>query len=99
SSSSMALLINGREGEWFTPKCGLRQGDPLSPYLFIIVADMISRRLQIAISQNCLKIPKVVSSSLVASSILYADDILLFSAFHLPSLVFLQALLRTIEQY
>lgn len=37
SSVSMALLVNGREGNWFFSKRGLRQGDPLSHYLFLVL--------------------------------------------------------------
>ena len=39
STVSYLILLNGFPGEYFRPWRGLRQGNPLSPYLFVICVE------------------------------------------------------------
>lgn len=48
ASSSSSVLLNGIPGPSIAHKRGLRQGDPLSPYLFILAIDVMQRLLDMA---------------------------------------------------
>jgi hypothetical protein len=55
SSAFFSILVNGIPSRTFSPTRGIRQGDPLSPFLFIIMAEGLGRSIQAAIAENRLK--------------------------------------------
>ncbi|RVW39554.1 Transposon TX1 uncharacterized 149 kDa protein [Vitis vinifera] len=55
SSVSYAILVNGSAKGWVKASRGLRQGDPLSPFLFTLVADVLSRMLMRAEERNMME--------------------------------------------
>jgi len=47
-SSSISVLVNGSSTTEFKPKKGLRQGDPLTPFHFLIVAERLAWVVRLA---------------------------------------------------
>ncbi|XP_068471476.1 uncharacterized protein [Phaseolus vulgaris] len=52
--SSISVLINGSPTEEFKPSRGLRQGDPMAPFLFLVVAEGLAGLVRQASKQNML---------------------------------------------
>ncbi|CAN6587433.1 unnamed protein product [Malus baccata var. baccata] len=78
SSVNFAVLLNGQPGEKFAPSRGLRQGDPLSPYLFLLVGEVLSRLIQGAVERRQLDGVKLSGAGPIISHIFFADDTLIF---------------------
>ena len=76
SSAHSSVLLNGVPGERINHARGLRQGDPLSPYLFILAIDALQRILDIATEDGILSPLRGKYAKLRLS--LYADDAVIF---------------------
>ncbi|XP_038974764.1 uncharacterized protein LOC120106009 [Phoenix dactylifera] len=73
---SFAILVNGTPSRFFESSRGLRQGCPLSPLLFTVCADALSRLLRHATSTQELEAYRPAEGAVSISHILYADDCL-----------------------
>jgi hypothetical protein len=73
-----SVKFNGTLLEVFSPTHGLRQGDPLSPFLFLFVADGLSTLLRNEVNHNRITPTKVCRRAPGVSHLLFADDTLLF---------------------
>jgi hypothetical protein len=78
SRGSVEIQVNDDTGWYFQTRKGLRQGDPLSPLLFNIVADILTILIERAKSDGQIEgvIPHLVDGGLLILQ--YADDTILF---------------------
>ncbi|KAG7534826.1 Reverse transcriptase domain [Arabidopsis thaliana x Arabidopsis arenosa] len=72
------VLINGTPYGEIKPTRGLRQGDPLSPYLFVICTEMLVRMLQKAEGEKQITGLKVARGAPSITHMLFADDSLFY---------------------
>uniref|UniRef100_A0A453QXK3 Reverse transcriptase domain-containing protein n=1 Tax=Aegilops tauschii subsp. strangulata TaxID=200361 RepID=A0A453QXK3_AEGTS len=77
-SVRFSVKFNGKLLEQFSPSRGLRQGDPLSPFLFLFVADALSALLHDAIQERGLEAIKICQNAPAISHLFFVDDSLLF---------------------
>ena len=74
-----SVLINGAPKGYITTERGLRQGDPLSPYLFILCAEVLSHMMNKAKLDRSLLGVKISNQAPPVNHLLFADDSLFFS--------------------
>ena len=88
------LLINGNLSHSFIPKKGLKQGDPLSPYLFLICENILSLALMQVENQKKIRGVKLGKNDTPLIHLFFADDALLFFRHDALSLSNLQLILN-----
>ena len=79
SIASFSVLVNGTPTSFFQSSRGLRQGDPLSPHLFVIAMEVFSSLLKRAVDGGFLLGCRVKGRSeegVLISYLLFADDTL-----------------------
>jgi hypothetical protein len=74
TSSSTQVILNGISGERILYQRGLRQGDPLSPMLFILFMDVLHYMIKKASEEDLLQ--PLARRALQHRVSLYADDVL-----------------------
>ena len=73
-----AVRINGHPCDKIQLTRGLRQGDPLSPYLFLIYAEGLSALLHNVVQQKKLKGVVASAKGPKVSHLFFADDSIIF---------------------
>ena len=76
-SSSFAVLVNGSPSNFFRPTRGLRQGYPLSRFLFLLIAEALRRLLYKEKEVRLIKGVKV-SNQTDLTRVLFMDEVLMF---------------------
>ncbi|KAM0824886.1 hypothetical protein ACQ4PT_069905 [Festuca glaucescens] len=76
-TASTCVMVNGCGGGAFRHGRGLRQGDPISPLLFVIAMDVLSAMLRVADRAGVLS--DLTPLGLKSRVSLYADDVVIFA--------------------
>lgn len=78
TSVSYNLMVNGKRVGHLQPFRGLRQGDPIASYLFILVVNTLSNMIYKTHLSGQLEGLKIRWSSPFVAHLLFADDALFF---------------------
>ena len=76
SSGTSSVILNGVHGKQFTCKRGVRQGDPLSPLLFVLAADLLQTLVNNMLRNGVISLP-IETHDPDFPIVQYADDTLL----------------------
>lgn len=89
-----SVLVNGSPTFEFGCQKGLRQGDPLSPFLFLVVMEALSLTIKKAINLGDFKGIELDNEGMIISHLLYADDALILGNWSSENVFNLARLLR-----
>lgn len=98
-SSSVSVLVNGSPTKEFRMSKGLRQGDPMAPFLFLIVAKGLSRLIQSAFERKIFMEYSFErgGEKISMSHIQYADDTILIAEMSKANIWAIKCILRSYE--
>ena len=77
-TATYSVLINGEPKGYITPSSGIKQGDPLSPYLFLLCAEGLSSLIRNAVERKQLHGILFCTNGVCISHLLFADDSFIF---------------------
>ena len=93
ASSSVSILINGRPTKEFMLQKGLRQGDPLAPFLFNIVGKGLSGLMRETTSKNLFSGFKVGKNNVEVNLLQYVDDTIYIGEMSLNNVVVIKSIM------
>ncbi|CAM8999016.1 unnamed protein product [Rhodiola kirilowii] len=97
TSVKYSVRVNDDYTDYIVPQRGLRQGDPLSPYLFIICTEGVSALINHYKQCGLIDGIKICQRATVVSHLLFADDSLIFMKITDNSIRHVKALLSEYE--
>ncbi|XP_071704231.1 uncharacterized protein [Rutidosis leptorrhynchoides] len=97
-SATISVLVNGSPTNEFSLERGVRQGDPLSPFLFIIAAEELNILAKKAIENGLFKGVEVGYDKVAVSHLQYADDTLFIGEWSRANICNLMKLLECFEK-
>ncbi|CAM8956265.1 unnamed protein product [Rhodiola kirilowii] len=95
---SYKVKINGKISETINPGRGLRQGDPISPYLFLLCAEWLNYALRKYQEGGLIEGIKICRNAPVITHLMFADDCVLFLKARSDSVDRISEILRRYEE-
>lgn len=78
STPVMLVMLNGTPFKAFNPTRGLRQGDPLSPFLFILATEGLGRQVKARLANEQLKGLRICGNELPITHQQFVDDVMFY---------------------
>ncbi|KAH0651903.1 hypothetical protein KY284_031815 [Solanum tuberosum] len=98
SNNWYSILLNGQPKGFFNSSRGLKQGDPLSPTLFILAAKVMSRSLNVLMKKNEFKRFGMPRGSLRLNHLAFADDMIILCKTEVGTMTMISETLRKYEE-
>ncbi|GKU90505.1 hypothetical protein SLEP1_g4494 [Rubroshorea leprosula] len=96
-SSSIFVLNNGSPTKQFSVNEGIRQGDPLSPCLFLIVAEGLNGVVSSAVEKEWYKRVTIGSGDVMVTHLQFLDDTIFFEEAPKDNIWVIKCIMRTFE--
>nr|KYP57513.1 Retrovirus-related Pol polyprotein LINE-1 [Cajanus cajan] len=94
SSPKLRMLWNGEALEEFVPSRGIRQGDPISPYLFVLCMERLFHLITTTVDSQQWKPIRLSRDGPLLSHLAFADDLILFAEATLDQVEVIQSCLN-----
>nr|GEV86550.1 putative RNA-directed DNA polymerase, eukaryota, reverse transcriptase zinc-binding domain protein [Tanacetum cinerariifolium] len=97
-SSRISILVNGSSTEEFCLESGVRQGDPLFPFLFNLAVEGLNAIINEAVEKGISRGVRMGANNVMVSHLQYADDTIFFSEWNKENAKSLMCILKCFEE-